>query len=289
MIWNPPAYPWPDGKRAAACFSVDVDSVAPYLWATRDGRPDTIATPEHRIYGMRRGLARLTDMLARLELSGSFFVPAVVAQENPDLLPGLVERGHEIALHGDCHELVKDISDQQFTDALEKSIELFVKQVGLRPRGFRSPAWEMTPHMLAELRRLGLWDSSLMGDDVPYNLAGVAEIPVRWDIDDAIYFKFLGAGDRPPHSHLDIGAQWQSEADATMRHGGLFMMTIHDWICGRPARVDMLQALWQPLVENDAIWCATCGQIARHHQSLTDQPDHALPRFPAHTTKGFSQ
>jgi len=128
-----------------------------------------------------------------------------------------------------------------------------------------------------------------MGEDVPYNTAGITEIPVRWDIDDAIYFKFLGAGDKPPRSHLDIGAQWQSEAQSTLRHGGLFMMTVHDWISGRPARVDMLETLWQPLVENDAIWCATCGDIARHHQTVTDQPDHSLPRLPDDTTKGFYQ
>ncbi|MBT8152716.1 polysaccharide deacetylase family protein [Epibacterium ulvae] len=265
MIWSPPAYAWPAGKQAAACFSVDVDADAPYLWATRNGRSNTLAVPEHRSYGMRRGMARLVNLLDRLNIKGSFFVPGGVAEANPDLLPGLLERGHEIALHGYGHELVNDISDQEFTEALEQSIELFVKQTGQRPAGFRSPAWEMTPHMLAELGRLGLWDSSLMGDDVPYTLQDISEIPVRWDIDDAIYFKFLGAGEAPPRSHLEIGAVWHSEAQAALRHGTLFMMTIHDWICTRPARIEMLEALWRPIVENDGFWCATCGALAAHH------------------------
>ena len=265
MIWEPKPYPWPDGKTAAACFSVDVDALSPYLWQMRAGLPRTLAATEHRQYGMRRGFARMVAMLDRLGIKGSFFVPGVVAEENPELLPGLLERGHEIALHGYFHELVNDITDADFTEALERAIALFESQTGQRPQGFRSPAWEMTPHMLAELKRLDLWDSSLMGEDVPYTIDGVTEVPVRWDNDDAIFFKFLGAGDRPPRSHLEIGATWTDEAQAQIADGGLFMLTVHDWISGRAARVAMLETLWRGLAENGDVWIATCGEIARHH------------------------
>lgn len=262
MIWDAPEYRWPGGHRAAACFSVDVDALSPYLWQTRAGVPETLGAVENRLYGMRRGLARMVDMLGRLGVRGSFFVPAVVAEENPALLPGLVERGHEVGLHGYFHELVGDISDARFTEALEASLAVFEAQLGTRPAGFRSPAWEMTPHMLAELRRLGLWDSSLMGHDLPYVIDGVTEVPVRWDNDDAIFFKFLGAGDRPPRSAREIGAMWQDEAQAQIADGGLFMLTVHDWISGRAARVAMLETLWRGLVADDRVWIATCGEIA---------------------------
>lgn len=265
MIWEAPDYRWPGGKRAAACFSVDVDALSPWLWQMRAGVPGTLAAVEHRQYGMRRGLARMVDMLDRLGIRGSFFVPGVVAEENPGLLPGLLARGHEIGLHGYFHEIVADISDAQFTEALERAIALFEAQTGQAPAGFRSPAWEMTPHMLAELRRLGLWDSSLMGHDLPYTIDGVTEVPVRWDNDDAIFFKFLGAGDRPPRSHLEIGATWADEAEAQVDDGGLFMLTVHDWISGRAARVRMLERLWQGIAERGDVWIATCGEIAAHH------------------------
>ena len=265
MIWQAPEYRWPAQARAAACFSVDVDALSPYLWQMRDGVPPRLAAIEHRQYGMRRGLARMVDMLDRLGLRGSFFVPGVVAEENPALLPGLLERGHEIGLHGYFHEIVADIGDAQFTEALERSIALFEAQTGQRPAGFRSPAWEMTPHMLAELKRLGLWDSSLMGHDLPYTIDGVTEVPVRWDNDDAIFFKFLGPGDRAPRSPLDIGRTWADEAQAQIEDGGLFMLTVHDWISGRAARVRMLEDLWRPLAERGDVWIATCGEIAAHH------------------------
>lgn len=265
MIWDPRPYRWPDGYTSAAVFTVDVDATAPYLWQHRSGIPRTLAVPEHRQYGMRRGLARMVAMLDRIGVKATFFVPGVVAEENPYLLPGLLERGHEIALHGYYHELVSETSDQEFTDALERSLDLFVAQTGQRPTGFRSPAWEMTPHMLSELTRLGLWDSSLMGEDVPYSIAGVTELPVRWDNDDAIFFKFLGAGDKSPRPDADVVAQWRGDASAQADDGGLFMLTVHDWISGRAARVKMLEDLFAPLVTNPKIWVTTCGALAAHH------------------------
>lgn len=276
MIWSQAPYRWPDGKRSAACFSVDVDAYAPWLWQHRKAMPGALAAREHRQYGLRRGLARMVAMLDRLQIKGSFFVPGVIAQENPSLLPGLVERGHEVALHGYYHELVADISDERFTEALEVSIELFVSQIGRRPEGFRSPAWEMTPHMLNELKRHRLWDSSLMGNDVPYCIDGVTEVPVRWDNDDAIFFKFLGATDKSPRPDAEVEHQWINDAAAQARDGGLFMLTVHDWICGRAARVDMLERVLRSILNDDSIWLACCGQIAQHHKTLSDVLDVTL-------------
>ncbi len=276
MNWDPSPYPWPEPYRAAACFSVDVDATAPHLWQHRDGLPATLAALEHRQYGMRRGLARMVTMLERVGITGTFFVPGVVAEENPELLPGLLERNQEIALHGYFHELVGDISDAQFTDALERSLELFVAQTGLRPTGFRSPAWEMTPHMLRELARLDLWDSSLMGEDVPYNIGGVTELPVRWDNDDAIFFKFLGAGDRPPQSDHEVAKQWCEDAISQTDDGCLFMLTVHDWISGRTNRVAMLEELLKTLSERPHVWIASCDALAKYHATLEGRLDVSL-------------
>jgi peptidoglycan/xylan/chitin deacetylase (PgdA/CDA1 family) len=268
VIWNPSPYLWPQGKAAALCFSVDVDANAPWLWAQRDGLPDTLAAREHRQYGMRAGLARMVAMLDRIGLKGSFFVPGVVAADNPDLLPGLLERGHEIALHGYYHELASETSDARFTEALEASLDLFKRQTGQWPAGFRSPAWEMTPHMLRELTRFGLWDSSLMGSDVPYRIGGVVEVPVRWDNDDAIFFKFLGGGDKTPRPDREVFTQWADDAAAQITDGGLFMLTVHDWISGRAARVGQLEKLLRPFVADGRVWATTCGAIAAHHAQI---------------------
>ena len=265
MNWNPKPYIRAENHRATACFSVDVDATSPWLWEHRKKPPNTIAAHEHRQYGMRKGLARMVTMLDRIGVQGSFFVPGVVAQDNPDLLPGLLDRGHEIALHGYYHEIVSETSDAQFSDALGQSIDLFVAQTGQRPKGFRSPAWELTSHMLRELKSASLWDSSLMGNDTPYCIDGVTELPVRWENDDAVFFKFLGVGGNVPHPEYDVERRWLDETTSQIRDGGLFMLTVHDWISGRTARVDMLERIFQQLIDNDQVWIATCSQIADHH------------------------
>lgn len=263
-----PPYQWPDGKRSAALISVDVDAIAPFLWEHREAMPDRLSRLEIRRFGLRTGIGRILELFARTGVKASFFVPAVVAEVDPDLLPALLHAGHEIGLHGYFHELVKDIADDEFSAALGASLDLFVAQTGKRPVGFRSPAWEMTPHMLAEVKRSGLaYDSSLMGFDHPYEIDGVVEIPVQWALDDAIFYKFENSGNErwAPSSGAAILADWIAEWRGLHQFGGLFTLTIHDWISGRAQRIGMLETLLKTIVDEPAAWIATAEQIASHH------------------------
>ena len=141
------------------------------------------------------------------------------------------------------------------------------QQVGIVPKGFRSPAWEMTPHMLGELKRRGLYDSSLSGFDHPYTIGGVTEVPVQWAIDDAVYFKFVGGGadSWPPSATGPILDSWIDEWSMLHKEGGLLMLTIHDWISGRAHRIRMLESLLQRVTAEQGAWIATVGEVAAHH------------------------
>ncbi|KFB08107.1 polysaccharide deacetylase family protein [Nitratireductor basaltis] len=266
----PAPYKWPEGKKAAFCFSVDVDAHSPWMWNNRNDQPQLLSHLEQRHFGPRVGLPRIVEMLDRLGVKGSFFVPAAVAEKYPDMLPSLVEGGHEIGLHGYFHELVNQTSDEEFTRMLEASIALFEKQVGFKPAGFRSPAWEMTPHMVAEIRKHGFYDSSLMGYDTPYEVDQVTEVPVNWSTDDAIFFKFLGGAGFdmwPPVGTDRVLAAWTDELDALHDAGALFMLTIHDWISGRAPRTVMVEKLLQDVLSRSDLWVATVGEVAAHHEA----------------------
>ncbi len=268
-----PSYRWPSAKQSATLLSVDVDAQVPFIWAHRDGIPDRLATLEIRRFGPRTGLYRLLDLFARYGVKASFYVPAYAAETNPEILPSLVEAGHEIGLHGYFHEIVADVSDDEFTGALEASIELFIKQTGTAPVGFRSPAWELTPHMLREIKRLGLaYDSSLSGFDHPYEIDNVVEIPVQWATDDAIFFKFEGGGrDKWPfQSGRAVLQDWISEWRTLHRFGGLFTLTVHDWISGRAQRIALLEELLDQITSQKDAWVATAAEIASHHAASTN-------------------
>jgi peptidoglycan/xylan/chitin deacetylase (PgdA/CDA1 family) len=262
-------YIWPDGHQSAACFTLDFDAHAPHFWIHRKEMPQLLSHLEQRRFGPRVGIHRILDLLDRFGVKGTFFVPAKVAEDFPGILPHLVDKGHEIGLHGYFHELATELSDAGFTHALGASVELFERQTGQRPKSFRSPAWEMTPHMLAEVKRFGFYDSSLMGYDHPYTIDGVTEVPVQWTLDDAIYFKFLGGGG-------DMGAPaapgplldgWIDEWEVLHRFGSLFMLTVHDWISGRAQRIAMLERLLGRITAEKSVWWATVSEVASHHEA----------------------
>jgi peptidoglycan-N-acetylglucosamine deacetylase len=263
-----PAYEWPQGKRSAFCFTVDVDAESPLLWSLREQPAQrTVGQLEQRKFGPRVGIWRLLDLLERFGVKGSFFVPAVVAEKHPELLPAFVQRGHEVGLHGYFHEIVSHVSDQEFSAALDASIELFRRQVGVAPAGFRSPAWEMTGHMLAEVKARGMYDSSLSGFDNPYTIADVVEVPVQWALDDAVFFKFLGGGvdnwaPSPPRQVLE---GWIDEWEMLHADAGLFMLTVHDWISGRGHRIRLLENQLERVCADPGAWVTTVGEVAAHH------------------------
>jgi len=275
-----PEYVWPQGKRSAFCFTVDVDAESPLLWNLREQtKTATIGHLEQRSFGPRVGIWRLLDMLQRFAIKASFFVPGVVAENHPELLPAFVERGHEVGLHGFFHEIVSQASDAEFTGALEASLAIFKKQVGITPRGFRSPAWEMSGHMLGQLKSRGMYDSSLSGFDNPYTIGDVVEIPVQWALDDAVFFKFLGGGadnwaPSPPGPVLD---GWIDEWDMLHAEGSFFMLTVHDWISGRAYRIRLLEKLLERVLASPGAWIATVGELAAHHASSVNSNRFSVP------------
>ena len=275
-----PAYAWPQGRSSAFCFTVDVDAHSPLLWGLREQPASKLVGQfEQRLFGPRVGIWRLLDLLARHDIRGSFFVPAVVAETFPELLPAFVERGHEVGLHGFFHEIVAHTSDAEFSAALDASLALFQRQVGLTPKGFRSPAWEMTPHMMAELHARGMYDSSLSGFDNPYTLGGVVEVPVQWAIDDAVYFKFLGGGvdHWPPSASRPVLETWTDEWETLNAEGGLFMLTVHDWISGRAHRIRLLDTLLSTVARTPGDWIATVGEVAAYHAESVNRDRFMVP------------
>ncbi len=263
-------YAWPAGKQCAAVFSADVDAESPYLWANRGQPIETLGQLELRRFGPRVGLNRLLDLLDRFEIKGSFYVPGIVAETYDSILPDLVERGHEVGLHGYYHERVDQISEAENAAILDRCLDLFGKQVGLATYGYRSPSWELTPGVHELLRERGLtYDSSLMGYDHPYSIEGMVEIPVQWLTDDAIYFRFFGGGKDAwhPASPRAVLESWIEEFEGIRQFGGLFMITVHPWISGRAQRVRMLQALFEHIARYDDVWWATAAEIAAYHAS----------------------
>ncbi len=264
-------YSWPNSKKCAFVFSVDVDAESPFLWDNRGKKIVGLGELEQRRFGPREGLYRIVDLLKEFSALGSFFVPGVVADTYPEILPFLMEQGHETGLHGYYHERVEQLTPEENAAVLDRSILTYEKHTGKAPRAYRSPAWELTPELVGMLRERGItYDSSLMGYDHPYSIDGLSEIPVQWLLDDAIYFKFLGGGKDNWHfaSPDDVFNRWVEEFEGQREFGGLFMLTCHPWISGRAQRIRLLRRLMTHISQYDDVWWATAGEVAAHHDTL---------------------
>ena len=94
---------WKDGVQCAVNIGFDVDGVS--SWLGRDGdfanRPVAMTMGE---YGPKVGVPRILDLLEEYGIKGSFFVPGHTAENHPNIVPDLLERGHEVAHHGYIHE-----------------------------------------------------------------------------------------------------------------------------------------------------------------------------------------
>ena len=99
----PPGFRWPDGIRAAACITFDVDAESPILFE----HPETagwLDVMTHQAYGARTGIARLLRMLDRRRIRATFFIPGYSAERWPAICRSVRDAGHEIAHHGYLHE-----------------------------------------------------------------------------------------------------------------------------------------------------------------------------------------
>jgi peptidoglycan/xylan/chitin deacetylase (PgdA/CDA1 family) len=225
----------------AASITVDVDGVAglPDGGAGSGGR---LTSRSERLYGIDRGLGRILGRLGDAGVRATFYVPGVVARDHPDALREIASGGHEIGHHGHTHRRPDTLADSAQVRELAEGIEALAAVTGTRPRGYRAPGWELAPATLAALPGLGFaFDSSLMGDDRPYALAGgLVELPVHWSLDDAPWFE-RSLDPRP------LLAAWTAEADAAAREERHVTYTLHPEILGRAHRVAVLDGLLEHL------------------------------------------
>ena len=284
---NPlPPYEWPEGKRAAAVFSADVDAETPFIWANRGKPVTTLGELEQRRFGPRRGLHRIVELLDEFGVKGSFYVPGAVMETYPWIVPGLLAEDHEVGLHGHYHEGMQTLDDDAFRAVMARSLEVFRAQGGRTPVGFRSPAWELGPQQVALLDAPEIaYDSSLMGWEHPYRIGNVTEVPVHWTIDDAIFFRYFGGGrdTSPPTGAGRLLSDWLWEFDAVVETGGLFMITVHPWMSGRAGRVKMLRRLFAHITGHEDVWWATTAEVARWHDASANADRYISRPNPVNT------
>ena len=240
---------WPGETQCVAMLTFDVDGVS--SWLRRDPEfaklPSLMSMAE---YGPSIATLRILDLLDSFDIKASFYIPGFVAETHPDLVREVAKRGHEVAHHGYMHEPPASMNSEEEEQVLEKGIRILEDLIGQKPKGYRSPGWELSEASLDLLAAHDFsYDSSLMGDDAPYLVDSangkLVEIPVSWVLDDAPHFVYAPAAQRtsPMKSPNEIYEIWSAEFEGLYRYGRAFTLTMHPQYIGRPGRLLMLERL----------------------------------------------
>jgi len=179
--------------RAGAAVSLTFDNLGEVTALQRGEWP--AGEPLGRHWSVTRALPRILAALAEAESQATFFVEGLNAELYPDTLREIAAAGHEVALHGWCHEPWADLDAATERELLVRGVDA-LGALGLRPVSFRPPGGGLTDASLDLLRELGFKFVSPAGDAVATE-GGVEVRPFRWEHVDAWYYlpKFAGPDD----------------------------------------------------------------------------------------------
>lgn len=244
----------------SVCLTFDLDGMA--LWAGSFGsrNPSMISRGEFETIAT----ARILDLLAERDIPATFYVPGHTAWAWPDLVKRIVDAGHEIGHHGWVHENPANLDRAAELEVLERGSEALEHAAGVRPIGYRSPAWDFSDNTIDLLLEQGFrYSSNCMANDFePYYLrrgdrahptepyefgtvVPIVEVPPSWGLDDFPALEFIWGVNMGVTTPRGAEELWREEFDYMVGHcpGGVFTLTCHAQIIGRGSRLVMLGRL----------------------------------------------
>ncbi len=130
-------------------FSIDIEewfhsaNIAPYK---------SKITSSHSSMPMVKDLLEFLDLK---DIKGTFFCLGVIAQEHPQLIREISEKGHEIASHGWDHTIISEMSSNELEDDIKKSTEVLSKYSNQEIIGYRSPCFSQNKFLDDILMKCG--------------------------------------------------------------------------------------------------------------------------------------
>jgi peptidoglycan-N-acetylglucosamine deacetylase len=275
-------------------FGVDIDAVAGWLGSY--GGEDSPNDIQRGMFAGEVGTPRLLDLFAKYSIRASWFIPGHSIETFPAQTKMIADAGHEIGAHGYSHENPVAMTPKQEEDVLQRCVELIEQVTDSRPQGYVAPWWEMSKVTAELLLKYGFtYDHSQsyhdflpfyarVGDSwtkIDYSKEAaqwmrplvrgreidLVEIAANWYVDDLPPMMFIK---KSPNSHGFVNPRhleemWRDEFDWVYREMdyGIFPITIHPDVSGRPQVLLMLERLIEYINGHKGVSWLTMDEIAQ--------------------------
>ena len=266
------------------CLTFDFDALSGFI-----ARGMTTPTPISRGEFGAVASERILALLKRHGIESTWFIPGHTIETYPAACESVFAAGHEIAHHGWTHVPPANLTREEEEAGLIRGNEAIRQLTGKQARGYRSPAWDLSPHTIELLLKHGfLYESSMMGHDyLPYRArlgdvielekpavfgreTDLVEMPISWTLDDYPHFEFIRTGSailgglKPASGVLE---NWYDDFDYMTRimEWGIITYTCHPFVIGRGHRMLMLERLIEKLKARGAVFM-TMEAAAREWQ-----------------------
>ncbi len=238
------------------CLTFDFDVMSGHI-----ARGMTTPTPISRGEFGIVGAGRILSLLKAQEIPTTWFVPGFTIETYPEACARVVEGGHEIGHHGWTHVQPALLDREHEEEEMIRANRAIEQLCGRRALGYRSPAWDLSPHTVDLLIKHGFYyESSMMGHDYsPYRVrqgdiidlqkpmvfgdkTALIEMPVSWSQDDHPHFEMTSnrSGHRNANSVME---NWVDDFIYMTRctDWGIITYTCHPYVIGRGHRMMMLE------------------------------------------------
>lgn len=277
-----------ESPHLSCCLTFDFDAMSVWIGSFGSNSPSTISRGEFGAVAV----PRILEILSKNEIRSTFCIPGHTAFAYPELVRAIHGGGHEIAHHGWVHENPASLDRDAERTVLLRGLEALERTAGVRPVGYRSPAWDLSPDSVGLLLDEGfLYDSSCMGNDFsPYYLrqgdawsttepfvfgepCDLVEVPVTWGLDDFPVFEFVpgGPGLSSPSAVEEI---WRGDFDYAYANcpGGVYTLTMHPQVIGRGHRLLMLERLIDYFKSHPGVVFESMGAYVQRWKSAHARP-----------------
>jgi peptidoglycan-N-acetylglucosamine deacetylase len=267
------------------CLTFDLDNASAAI-----AREMTTPTMTSRgDFGMV-GTERILELLRRYDIQGTWFIPGHSIESYPASAAAVVAAGHEVGHHGWTHRVPASLGRALEEQELVRGNEAIRRLTGSFARGYRSPAWDLSPHSIQLLLKHGfLYDSSLMGHDyLPYQAregdiveleepivfgrdTALVEMPISWTLDDFPVFEYMRSPKLSQPGLMNarlVAENWLADFTYMREHydWGILTYTFHPHVIGRGHRMMMLERLIQDLKAGGAKFLTMEQAVAEYRK-----------------------